>query len=927
MTSPLPSAHQALSLAALRRCDAACARFESALRAGQAPRIEEVVDRFEGLERAYLLGELIHAELELIEQRGSGTSNTLALSSYRNRFPDDSGVVDQVFQERRIAASTSASDPGPTTLCLDDSDALQGLGPGHPVGSYGSSAEATSDLPARDRIGPYRIVSFLASGGMGVVYRAMDERLGRSVAIKVLPPVAASDGARRARFEREVRAVAAVSHPNILTIYDYGLHKGMPYAVTELLDGPTLRERLRAGALKTVEVIRLGLDLASGLASAHQRGVVHRDLKPENIIGLPDGSWKILDFGLARLERPASLRETEPELPSFQTDLGTVMGTVGYMAPEQVRGETVDRRCDLFALGCVLFEALGGQPAFARPTVAESMASVLSEEPAPTPTERSHAARGLVRIIRRCLAKDPGDRFGSAVEVVETLRALEGRDRRAWAMVLASTLMGLALVLVLGWAVVTGLRRGDRFDAEPVPMVVSSLAILPFENRGDREEVRFLANGLPISLSNRLARVHELEVRPFDAVPEDRDGRSAAEIGRDLRVDHVLTGSIDQLGGKVVVRFQLVEVDTNRVVTGDECTGLAAELSRIQAEVTGHVAEQLQLRLDDVERLELTDRAPVNLEAFKQYIRGREAWKRRDQPSLDVALEAYRRAIELDPDYAEARARLAACLIVRAEYGLDPARAAYDEARSQAEQALKRDSRSAYAYVALGMVRFEYDWDYDEAERAFLHAIQLQPHLPIARQWYAELLSALGRHDEAIFQAREAAELDLTSPIRPAIVGRVLYKARRFDEAVGTLQAVLAEFPDFSRAHAYLAEVYEQRGQFDLAIQHYGKFMNSIYAVRLQNALDQGGATGYWQERLDILWESSQGDPISPTPTIKDAMVLARLNRVDEAIRTLERAAEARDGALTANILVSPAFDSLRKDPRFQYLLRVMNFK
>jgi serine/threonine protein kinase len=482
-------------------------------------------------------------------------------------------------------------------------------------------------LTIGSRLGPYEILAPLGRGGMGEVYRARDVRLGREVAVKVLPEHVATDPDRKARFEQEARAVAVLAHPNILVLHDFGAEAGVTFAVTELLEGETLRQRLGGGALPWRKAVEIGVALADGMAAAHAKGVIHRDLKPENIFLTADGRVKILDFGLARVapplaETPAAETVTYHE-PLGQTDPGTVMGTVGYMSPEQVRGLTVDARTDLFALGCVLYEMVAGRRAFAAQTGADTLAAILHHDPPELEESGKTVPPEAEQVIRHCLEKNPEQRFQSARDLAFALRALlSGSDVAAPQRDTAPQPLEPR-------------RRPRKVRARKS---VDSLAVLPLTGADSGTE--YLSDGITDSLIQTLSQLPGLRVMARSTVfrykGKDVD---AQEVGRALGVRAVLTGQLVQRGQRLTIQTELVDVQDGSRLWGERYDREMADILAVEKAMAQEIAEKLRLRLTGEQRKQIGRPVTQSTEAYQCYLKGRYYWNKRTEDGLKKSIK------------------------------------------------------------------------------------------------------------------------------------------------------------------------------------------------------------------------------------------------------------------------------------------------
>ncbi len=757
------------------------------------------------------------------------------------------------------------------------------------------------------RLGPYEILAPLGAGGMGEVYRARDTRLDREVAIKVLPEHLAQDPKALGRFEREAKAVAALSHPNILAIYDVGKDQGISYAVTELLEGETLRGRLTHSGLSPRKAIEISVAIADGLAAAHSKDITHRDLKPENIFLTSDGRVKILDFGLARWNPPVSDQGATADAP---TESGTIMGTVGYMSPEQVRGEPVGAASDIFSLGCVLYEMVTGNKAFGRRTVPESMSAILRDDPPPLDDPE------LQRIVIHCLEKNPRERFQSAHDLGFALRSIGGETRRAHRLPRAMwSAAAAALLLVAVVAYWVG-RPGQAID---------SLAVLPFANVGGDANQEYLSDGITENLINSLSQIPKLRVVPrslaFAYKGRETDPRKA---GRELSVRAVLMGRVMQRGESLNIQAELVDVAEVSQLWGRQYERKFSEIIPVQEEIAKEVSEKLHLRPTGEEQKRLTKRYTENPEAHQFYLKGRYLWNRRTAETLKRAAEYFQQAIDKDPGYALAWAGLADCYAVYSTFAVLPPRDAIPKAKEAASKALAIDDTMAEPHATLAFVNTTYDRDWTGAEREFKKAIEINPNYSTAHHWYSFYLGATGRLDEAIAEAKLAQDADPLSLIISSSAGYTFHLARRYDQAIEQLRKTLEMDPNFHPAHWYLATFYDQVARYEDAI------------AECQKALSLGGdpgvlgvlghvyaASGKRAEALRVLAELKDLSKRRYVDPSDIALVYVGLGDKPQALEWLEKAYEDRSYRLTW-IKVLPQFDSLHRDPRFQDLLRRM---
>ncbi len=773
-------------------------------------------------------------------------------------------------------------------------------------------------LATSTRLGPYEIVAPLGVGGMGEVYRARDTRLGREVAVKVLPESLASNTDRQARFEREARAVAALSHPNILAIHDYGTHGAVVYAVMELLEGETLRERLVKGPLPWREAVEIGAAIAEGLAAAHAKGIVHRDLKPENLFLTHDGRVKILDFGLARVEPISSAQdETSPYEPP-PTNPGIVMGTMGYMSPEQVRGQQADARSDIFSFGCVLYEMLTGRRAFQRETAAETMTAILHDEP-PEPATSGQMVPGEVgRIIRQCLAKTPNQRLQSARDLALGLRATASDpalhvapEARRPSRLIAGIVAASLLIGAIAAAVYFNAKRGNPSDPWPQETIaktpgkehkaVEALAVLPFVNDGGNPETEYLSDGIPDTIIHSLSRLRQrdLKVRPFTSVARYK-GRepSLREVAADLDVGAVVTGRVRLRGVSLSVSVALVDTRQDSELWGHTYDGKLNDLLALQDEMARDIAANLRLRLTGDEERRLTKRYTENTEAYRLYLKGSYFWNKRTREGLDKGMEYFRQAIDKDPNYALAWSGLSQAYFAFPLNTDTPPKDYCLKAKAAAIKALDIDDTMAEAHSALGAVAAHYDWNWPEAGRSFQRALELNPNDSTVQLQYGTYLNKLGRFDEAKLALKQALEIDPLSPMVNSIAGRTYYFARQYDAAIEQYRKTLDIEPNFWVAHLFLGQAYAQKGRkwYPEAVARFEE-ARKLYPGNLESR----ASTGY----------------------VYATIVHAGLGEKAEAFAALEKAYEDRSWLITT-LKINPLFDNLSTDPRFTDLLRRM---
>ena len=771
---------------------------------------------------------------------------------------------------------------------------------------------------------------------MGEVYRARDAALGRDVAVKVLPVAFSEDSDRLRRFKLEAQAAAALNHPNILSIHQLGVHDGAPYLVSELLEGETLRSRLERGALPASTAVDYTLQLVSGLAAAHERGIVHRDLKPENIFLTTHGLAKILDFGLAKLRRPEEFGSPEAAMTQGTVTVpGIVMGTVGYMSPEQVRGQRVDHRSDLFALGALFYEMLSGKRAFQGNTPADTLTAILMHDPPSLIGTSPNITAPLERIIRRCLEKDPNERFQSAKEVGFALKALSDVPASVTAdsekatvrvpqqMTAKATLglAGLAVVVVLSLLIaanVGGLR--DRLWGGGH---IQSLAVLPLASLSGDSAQDYFADGMTEAMITELAQISGLRVISRTSVMQYKGGKkSLPEIARELHVDSVLEGSVLRSGEKVRITAQLIQAFPERHLWAQSYVSDLRDIMAVQSQVARSVAGEIRVKLTASEEARLQKSRPVNPGAHDAYLRGRYFRRKGGLENVEKAGHYFEQALDNDPLYAPAYAALADYYSVLPFYTGARPDEVLPKAKAAVARALELDDSLAEAHASLAYIYTYYDWDWAHGDQEFQQALQLNPNDAAVRHRYSRYLSSLGRIDEALREIKHEQELDPLSQVAKANVGMIYYFARQYDSAIKPLNDVLKEDPKFDTAYWGLGLIYEQKGMPAEAVAQMEKAAalspDSNTMASLGHAYAIAGQKEKAQKILGQLDAQSKKESISG---YQFAVIYAGLGELNKALAELEKAFKERS-TLLGYIKMDPRFDPIRSDARFIDLQR-----
>ncbi len=754
------------------------------------------------------------------------------------------------------------------------------------------------------KLGGYEILTPLGAGGMGEVYRARDLRLGREVALKVLPAAVSRDAERLARFEREARTVAALSHPNIVMLFSVEDAGEVRFLTMELVEGTSLDHEVTPGGLPPRRVIEIGIALADGLAAAHEKGVIHRDLKPANVMLTRDGRLKVLDFGLAKLAAP----ESDPALTQAATvatplsGAGLIAGTAPYMAPEQLRGEAVDARSDLFALGVVMYELASGRRPFGGATNADIGSAILRDAPPPLASLRGDLPAELERIVGRCLEKHPRERFQTALDVANDLRRLRREMERS--------------------------EAGSA--SRPAPVKLPSIAVMPFVNRSASADDEYFSDGLADELLNVFSKIKGLRViaRSSTFTFKGRPA-TAAEIGRALDVATLLEGSVRKSGDRVRISVQLVDVADSSHRWSETYDRTLDDIFAVQDDIARSVVKELRAVLlgehadPDASGAAHAEVAAAavgrgrNPEAHRLYLQGRYLYSRIANADLAAGIEMLKRAVALDPEHALAWATLGQAYPWAAGTGLMTPAEGMERGRDAANRALAIEPNLAEGHTALGLVQHWYDHDWSGAEASFARALELAPMSADALQAAGMLDFCLGRHERALAILRRSIDADPLSMIGPSYVARILFSEGRLAEAEAELRAILARSTSPSREHAVLALVLADQGRTEEALAE-------ANAETAEWAKLWALAIVHW--RLGMKAASDQAlaeleHKHHDSSAFQVAQVRAVRGEHDAAFEWLERACEARDAGV-ALARVTRLLSGLHGDPRWPAFMK-----
>jgi TolB-like protein/Flp pilus assembly protein TadD/predicted Ser/Thr protein kinase len=829
--------------------------------------------------------------------------------------------------------------------------------------------------PEPARIGNYEVRRELGRGGMGVVYLAHDDRLGRDVAIKMLPDDLAGDPDRLARFEREARTLASLNHPGICTIHDIGEHEGSRFIAMERLEGRTLGEMLSAGPLPLDRMLDVAVQFADALDAAHARGVIHRDLKPANLFITTRGHAKILDFGLAKVElEQQEVAHDDPTVDrQHLTRSGTMLGTVAYMSPEQARGEPIDQRSDIFSFGAVLYEAATGREAFAGSSAAVTFDNILNRAPASVTRIDPDLPDELDRLIGRCLEKDPELRYQSASDLQAALKRLR-RDTSPVSVAAPAQLPGegsgapdsatglpsrpavagtgssiavelvrhhktgllvtllalLAIVVGLAFALSSLLGPSGSATTEGAGTVITSVVVLPFDVAGGDPETEYLGDGIAESITNRLrAALPEVRVVPRTMAFQFRGPEvSLVEIARTLDVDAVVTGRVTQQGDRLVVRPELTDVEGRRQLWGQRFDERRADILSVEETIATRIAEALAPALSGQQRLQLAASETRNPEAHLAYLNGRFWWRQHNDVGNRKALAFYEDAIEADPDFALAYAGIADVYSTIDGVPTAVARARAEEAVAEAMQ-LDDGLAEVQAAAALAQGVFRFDWA--GAEKAFQRALEIDPGYAWAQHQLGHAVLCQGRDDEALRCFERAVELEPHASDHRTCYAGLQYSMGRYEEAERALTQLRAGETRFSTdlVAEFLAWSMIRQDREDEAVRLLeaclaetgrGDYQLALLATATAIAGDEARARS-------LLAELQQRSDGADWTAILAAPVHAALGEPDEAMDILDRGLESPHSHQITWLVQRPGLDSLHGAPRFQALLERMNVR
>jgi serine/threonine-protein kinase len=807
---------------------------------------------------------------------------------------------------------------------------------------------------AGSKISHYKIKKLLGKGGMGEVYLAEDTKLDRKAALKILPPTLAADKERMSRFVREAKSASSLNHPNILTIYEINEFEDIHFIATEFIEGKTLNHYVKSNPLDFKSVLEIAIQIASALDEAHSAGIIHRDIKPDNVMVRPNGLVKILDFGIAKLSasvnQPMLDREAETADKSV-TGQGVIIGTANYMSPEQACGKAVDARSDIFSFGVVLYEMISGDLPFEGETAMETIGAILHKEPKPLNFDVPFK---IEKIIGKCLRKDRTERYQTTKDVCDDLKdakqelefqklertAAPNRANQKTQILQATTAdefnqtstnqtvsnhlrTNYLLIALLGLIVlVSGLFAYRSFTATKQ---IESIAVMPFTNESGNTDTEYLSDGMTETLIKSLSNLPNLNVKPRSSVfrykGKDTDLRT---IAGELNVQAILNGHVVQRDDALTLNLELIDVQRDSVIWTEQYSRKTSELVSLQSDIARDVLSELETKLSGTDLQKVTKSYTNNNEAFQLYLKGRFYWNRRTAENLKKAIEQFRAAADLDPNYALAFVGLADSYALLEQYtGAAPSET-LPQARNYAELALRIDDSLAEAHTSLGFVFYSL-WKWAEAEKEFKRAIELNPKYPTAHHWYYVYLREMGRYDEALAEIKRAQKLDPMSLVINVSLTRAYLLTGDVNSFIEQTKRIMELHPNYAPNYSYLGLAYVKQGRHAEAIAEARK------AVELERSSLNLSLLGYINavsgkhlEAKAILKELEERHARREALGREVAAVYAGLGKNDPAFAWLERDFNVRSGELAA-MTATPMFDSLRKDPRYADLLQRMD--
>ena len=790
-------------------------------------------------------------------------------------------------------------------------------------------------------ISHYKIIEQLGEGGMGVVYKAEDTKLKRTVALKFLPPELTRDPEAKKRFIREAQSASALEHNNIYNIHEIDeTEGGQLFIAMACYEGESLKEKIERGPLKIEDAIDIAIQIAQGLQRAHEKGIVHRDIKPSNIFITTDGIVKIIDFGLAKLTGKTVL-----------TKEGSTLGTIDYMSPEQTRGEEIDHRTDLWSLGVILYEMITGQSPFKGDYEQAVMYSIVNEEPEPITGLRTGVPMKLELVVDKALLKNPNERYQHADELsadlkklhreleiskkapftgVEIQKTSKSRLKRV-IMYTGIPIILFALIMII-YFLSNLIFEPKEHKAETISQSEweNSIAVLPFADLSPGKDQEYFCDGMMDDIIMKLSKVTGLRVPSRTSVmPYKAVTKSIVDIGKELGVNTILEGSIQKEANQIRVRVKLVDAKSNSLVWSEHFDRNMSGVFTLQDEISLSIVNHLKLELLGGEREKLTKQYTENTEAYNLYLRGRWFWNKWTADDIKRAMSYFREAISKDSTYALAYAGLADAYGTLSFYGPMRPEEAYPVARELVLKALKLDPELPEAYTVLAYIKTYWDWDWEGSERDYRKAIELNPNYITAHHLFSYFLPMIGRYEEALQEIQKALELDPLNLIAIRTVGDMYYHSRQYEKAIPYFLKTIEMDSTFDYAHFYLGSTYRELGRYQEALQQYQKEVDLHTGTELTALASMGvlyarmGEINKAKDIIKELDERSKREYVAPTLM---SFTYFALGEMDTGFEYLYRAFSTHDQWLI-QIKFYHEFDPIRKDPRYFDLMKKLNLK
>jgi serine/threonine protein kinase len=733
-------------------------------------------------------------------------------------------------------------------------------------------------------ISHYKILEKIGEGGMGVVYKAEDTKLRRTVALKFLPEDLTKDSEAKERFLQEAQAAAALDHPNICTVHEIDEADGQTFIVMANIEGQSLKEIIGAGPMEMSRAINIVIQVAEGLQEAHKRGVVHRDVKPANIMLTDRDQAKIMDFGLAKLSWGVDLTKT-----------AAIMGTVAYMSPEQAKGETVDHRTDIWSFGALLYEMLSGERTFKSRHDHAILHSVLYEDPVPIGKLKSDVPVAVEEIISKCMQKEPNDRYSDMGSLLKDLRSIPLED--------------------------TSDSSSEETDKQQLP----SIAVLPFVNMSADPENEYFSDGLSESIINVLTQLNNFKVvartSAFSFKGKDVNIR---EIGKELNVANVLEGSVQKAGNRLRITAQLISVKDGYHLWSEKFDRTLEDVFAIQDEISLQIVDNLKAKLGSDEKTMLVKRYTDDIEAYNLYLKGRYHFAKITEGGIEKALDYFHQVVDKDPMYALAYAGIADCHLRNTWYYFRPPKEELPKALAFVEKALTLDSQLSEAHASLALTKMLYERDWDGSGKEFEHAIDLNPGNSLARSYYSVYFAVLGKHSESIEEAQKALDLDPISLWEMINLGMRYYYDFQFDKSLEQIQKAIDLDPNNYVAHNYSVFPLVCLGRYDEAVQS-AQRAEKILGERTPHILCALGLayslSGDRGEAQKVLKELIALSDKGTIPLFIIPWIYFSLDERDKAFEWIERGFEENDPLLMW-IKSDPIFRRLEGDPKYNEMLK-----